>query len=41
MSLLVEVLLKRREVSKCDERLRSEARYGVKSKSLILNAKEI
>ena len=39
--LLVEVLLKRQKVSKCDKRLRSKAYCGVKAKSLILNVKEI
>jgi hypothetical protein len=39
--LLVEVLLKRQEVSKYNKRLRGKARYGVKAKLLILNVKEI
>jgi hypothetical protein len=39
--LLAEVLLKRREVSKYDKRLRGKARYRVKAKLLILNIKEI
>ena len=41
MSLLVEVSLKRREVSECNKRSRGEVHCGVEADSLILNMKEI
>ena len=41
MSLLVEVPFKYQKVNEYNKRLRSEARYKVKAKSLILNIKEI